>query len=266
MLLSVSCAVVSVPRSEIYYVDDQSQQKSIWQTITDENDRYRLSLTPLGNLDDALLFEVDFLNKSSEDMVIDPRLWTMQTSSSYASEYKAMENVDMMSSEEIATLYNQLADKMQSAKQQNDAVAFAIGAILVIGLIVVIADMQNAAAKAASNNGEVVTNNFQRPMVTPYISLGFQFNPYRSYTRMNTNDRIQFLRNEADRYSKSFIDAASVAPGEEINFNIFFPRVASMSDFKLSWQLDGKFLEWHFNQLINGMKIQNDVGVPSGVE
>jgi|GEM_PF-1793902 len=266
LMLCASCSV-HIPRSEVYYTNEETNANNIWPTITDETDQYRISLTALGNIDDALLYEVSLLNNGTDSLFIDPRSWKMYPIS--PAEGTVYDTLSIMSSEEISALYEDLATKVRKNKNKNNIIIISVGVVLVVGVLFLIAKTQkdDDEKEKKKEKKKRSSGSFSNAVANETINITFYTaRNFRVNQQMTTKQRIKQLRMEATRYSHSFMEAVGIAPGEQLRFDVYFPIVPNLRDFKLSWQINDDPLEWRFGHMVRANKAQYEIGIPSSFQ
>lgn len=261
LVLCASCSV-TVPRSTVSFVNEETMETQLWPVISDENDNYKLSVSALGNIDDALIFQVDVTNKILDSLVIDPSLWQLYPVTPAENGWTTLDTIQTMNTQEIAAVYSQLADKIQEAQNKETAAKIIVGVVLIVGLLVLASEMDQKARKN-NNNRDYYANNY----VSSSVNLSFNaIAPVRFDRRIGPKDRIYQMREESDKFKGFNQEPISLLPGEDVSFDVYFQRLADMNNFKLTWNLNGEQYEWYFNHAINGDKPQDMLGIPSGLE
>lgn len=252
-LLCVSCSV-NVPKSTMYYVDPDTQANVLWPEITEETDRYKLTLAPLGNVDEALVFEVNMLNKSQDSLLIDPRTWNLFAANPEI--WNVLDTAQLMNTSEIAVLYDQLADKVKTAQDNETAAVVLVGVVLIVGVLFIIANAESDSDDSESDSdGQWVDSS-----VDFFTEVSFSGG---ARPTMTTGQIIQELKRESARFQRSFLESTYLLPEEEITFDLYYHRDQNKKGYILETDFEGKHLSWKMLHEIDGMKSEQYIGIPS---
>ena len=242
-LLTVSCSL-QAPRSTISVLDPQESKPRQWPVIQDQYDDYELILEPLENVENTLVFGVTLYNPGVEDLYVDPRLWTMYTQSK-VDDHIIKDTVQVMDTEAIATVYQSQADRIIRAQKTKRTILIVTSIVLVLGTVAILANSNLDSDEVADYEGEEII--YSQPARRTSVSFygGMNFGPNRPRQK-TPKEQIQWAQEMTERYQQSEMTPTYVPPGEEISFEVYFPRPEGLRAFQLNWQLAQKDLNWAF--------------------
>lgn len=243
-ILCISCSL-NIPRSSIAALDPLSAEPYPYPVITDDQDHYTLSLEPLDNVGDMLVFGVRVYNKQPDSIYIDPRTWKMQTLS-LSNGVEKIDTLELLSTQEIASSYRVLGKKIKEA-ENNKQVAIAIVAIvLIVGLIVIIANADDSA-----DSTDDVDEGDDDDQIVDWVSSSISFSYYggsasRFSNELSPKEQINILNDIASRYDRSEILPTYIQPFEELTYEVYFRRPDGLRRFNLQWQIGDQQFSWDF--------------------
>ena len=116
LMILQSCSV-KMPVSSIYSKDITTDERIQWPVIIDENESQLVRLTPLENIDNMLVFEVEATNKSQDSIRIDPQNWQLDyLSMAQAGTMKIDSTSYPLRGDQINQTYQNIAKKLTKAR------------------------------------------------------------------------------------------------------------------------------------------------------
>ncbi len=233
-ILSISCTV-SIPQSTISYIDPTTKQSHPWPKVTDETEEYKVSVEPLGNIDNILGFAIEVDNKGLDSLYLDPREWKMPFALRESDAWIPLDTLSVLETEQVAEVHHTYANKLQQAKNNSDAALILIGIILIVGVV--------AIAMSADGDSDDSTCDDDE-----YFYLESSNNSYSSsvHNDLSPNQKISYLNMRANEIRKGRLEPTILLKGESAAFDIHFPRRSDMQIFKLIWEMNDKDFEWSF--------------------
>jgi hypothetical protein len=237
LLLCASCSV-NIPRSTITYVDPVTKRWEDWPKITDETEKYKVTVEPLGNMNNTLVFDINVQNKNMDSLYIDPTVWKMYGASQYKEEWIFADTLASLTPLQIAEAYDDLAKKMQTAKSNSEAAMIFFGIILLVGII----------ALAASTDSDDESYDDDDGI---FIGSSSGFSSYKG-NLPTEKQQIRQLRSQASFFRGTTHEPLVLRRGESAGFEMYFLRKTNFKVLRLQWGFNDEVFEWEFFHSIQG--------------
>ncbi|MFY0601866.1 MAG: hypothetical protein JXR03_19485 [Cyclobacteriaceae bacterium] len=231
-ILCISCSV-NIPQSTFQYYNPETKATLPNPVITDETDDYKLVIEPLGNVDNTLVFEINILNKNLDTLFINTKDWNLQYGNTVQpSAFVAQDTIPPLTAQEASFVFQDLAQKLETAENNKQAAIIAIGIILIIGVIAI----------AVSSSEEDDQSEYD----DCYEGVFFEIDGYSENSFSHIEDEIGFYKRKSTEVLHELKEDIKLLRGESTNFELFFRRVNQMKTLKLMGGFDDKTFEWNF--------------------
>ena len=228
----------------IYTKGGGGNKVQLWPVVTDENDHYKMEVLPYENVDQMLPFEVKINNNGNKPIEIDPMAWRLHYGSGFEQDTIPLDTASFpMTASQAGAHYHDIASRLEKAKKDARTALIIAGVVLVVGIIVLAAVLDNDGNGDNSDDFDFIDTS-----VNVAVGVNLTFQPYSSTTaqQWNEDEEINYFRSTGDFVRKMNLNPRTVHGGESDSFVLHFPRKANMNNLILEGNLNGKPYTWDF--------------------
>lgn len=241
-MLTVSCSV-KLPTSSIYITDTNTNEFIQWPEIIDEDDNQRVRLTPLENVDQMLLFEVEVTNKNQDSLYINPQSWQLDyLSMEYDKSFSSIGSASYpLSGSEINESYQNIAKRIVDARNGTTA-------LVIVGIVVVIAVVILVASTTSSKNKKDKKDRKKRANTGFIAAMNFTFNSNSTpeTDEWTNKQKIAYFRKRGELLQNVYFGPRAILKGETCVFVLYFHRKESISHLQLNGVVGDQDYSWKF--------------------
>lgn len=250
-ILTISCSV-KLPTSSIYSTDANTNEQIKWPEIIDEDDYTRVRLTPLENVDQMLLFEVEVTNKNQDSLYVNPQDWTLDYLS--IKNDKNLSPVDStshpLSGSEINDSYQKIAKRIVNARNGTTALVIAGLVVIIVVIVAIIASESDNKEKDKDKKARKNTADLGF-----FAAMNINYSSFKApeTDEWSNKQRIAYFRKRGELLQHADFGPSTLLKGETRVFGLYFPRKGSSSNLMLNGVVGDEHYNWDFKHYVEDL-------------